>query len=281
MSEKEIQNKKILYLVTQTKWGGAQKYVLELAEYFSKNNEVHIGFGETEQKNQRFLDSCEKLNITTIPIKQLVRKIDPKKDLKTILEIGRVLSKNHYNLVHLNSSKAGLLGALAANKYNYNPLNIRVKIVYTAHGFVFNEPLSKLKKRIYKMSEKFSTNLQHAVITVSEFDKQSAIDNKICSPHKMFVVHNGLDFSKYDFLTREQAREELKLDYKTKYFGTIGSFYETKGYKYLIEAIKLLKNENSPLLKKHQWILIGDGPEKEDIVKRISDAQLQNFIKII
>ena len=56
-----IKDKKILYIITQTKWGGAQKYVLELAQYFSKHNEVHIAFGETKHINQQFIDKCKEL----------------------------------------------------------------------------------------------------------------------------------------------------------------------------------------------------------------------------
>ena len=60
---KSIKGKKILYLITQTKWGGAQKYVLELAQYFSKNNDVHIAFGETENQNPKFFSLAKKYNI--------------------------------------------------------------------------------------------------------------------------------------------------------------------------------------------------------------------------
>ena len=277
----KLKGKKILYLVTQTKWGGAQKYVLELAKYFAKDNEVHIAYGEVDQPNQRFLALAKKINVKTIPIKKLVRRIDPNKEIAAAIELKKLLSKENYNLIHLNSSKAGLLGALAAKVFNINPLNIKTRIVYTAHGFVFNEPLAKIEKIAYKFSEKFSTSIQHAIITVSNFDKQSAIDNKVCSPHKMFTVHNGLDFSQYDFLNREQAREKLGLDYDHKYFGTIGSFYTTKGYTYLVAAIKLLVDEQSELLKNHKWIFIGDGPEEKNIKKQIADNQLENYIKII
>ncbi|MBT7552833.1 glycosyltransferase [bacterium] len=278
---KSIKGKKILYLITQTKWGGAQKYVLELAQYFSKNNDVHIAFGETENQNPKFFSLAKKYNIKTIPIHRLKRSVDPKKELGAAREIKRLLNKEHYNLIHLNSSKAGLIGALAAKTYNLNPLNLKMRVIYTAHGFVFNEPLAKIEKIAYKFSERFSTSIQHIIITVSHFDKKSAVKEKICSPHKMFTVHNGLDFSQYDFLNREQAREKLNLSYDKKYFGTIGSFYTTKGYPHLIEAIKLLKEEKSELLTNHQWIFIGDGPEEENIKKKIKESNVEQYIKII
>lgn len=279
-----LKDKKILFLVTQTKWGGAQKYALELAQHFAQNNEVHIAFGEINDQNQKFLSQAKSFGVKTIPLKNLVRKIEPTKEVNAIFELNKLLIKENYHLIHLNSSKAGLIGALAAKLHNLNPLNTHLRVVYTAHGFVFNEPLAKIEKTVYKISEKISTGLQNAVITVSDFDKQSAIKNKICKPNKMVVIHNGLDFSKYDFLSREVAREKLGLNYDKKYFGTIASFYTTKGYFYLIEAIKLLVNQPEAdllLAGNHQFIFIGAGPEEENIRAEVKKNNLEQYIKII
>ena len=276
---KKLENKKILYLVTQTKWGGAQKYVLELAEYFSQNNEVHIAFGEINEQNQEFLAQCQKIGVKTIPIKNLVRNIQPSKEINAFLELKKLLDSGKYHLAHLNSSKAGLIGSIAASIHNLNPLNTRLRLIYTAHGFVFNEPLNKIEKTIYKMSEKFSTAVENAIITVSDYDKQSAIEHKICPAHKMFTIHNGLDFNKYNFLSAEDAKKELNLDENKTYFGTIASFYKTKGHTYLLEAIKIfLETKNR---EAYHWILIGDGPEQKNIEELIKKYNLEKYITII
>ena len=96
-NQKSLKDKKILYLVTQTKWGGAQKYVLDLAEYFNQNNEVHIAFGEVRKQNPEFLTACKKLNIKTIPVENLVRAIQLGKDFFSIKELATIINKNHYN----------------------------------------------------------------------------------------------------------------------------------------------------------------------------------------
>ena len=261
----KLENKKILYLVTQTKWGGAQKYVLELAEYFSQNNEVHVAFGEINEQNQEFLAQCQTIGVKTIAIKSLVRNIQPSKEINAVLELKNLLNSENYHLAHLNSSKAGLIGSIATSMHNLNPLNTRLRLIYTAHGFVFNEPLNKVEKTIYKMSEKFSTVIENAIITVSDYDKQSAVDNKICPNGKMFTIHNGLNFNKYNFLSTQEAKTELNLEEDKIYFGTIASFYKTKGHTYLVEAIRMLAEENNNLLNNHRWVLIGDGPEQKNI----------------
>ena len=93
---KHLSDKKILIVVTQTKWGGAQKYVLELAQYLTKRNEVHIGYGETANVNKHFLDNCQKLKIKTIPLPYLTRKIDIGKDFLFITEFKKTSKKKKY-----------------------------------------------------------------------------------------------------------------------------------------------------------------------------------------
>ena len=280
-TSKHLEGKKILFLITQTKWGGAQKYVLQLAKYFAKKNEVHIAFGEKNNIDPRFIAICEKLNIKTIPVRNLVRSIKLDQDVFAISKILKLYKAGNYNLVHLNSSKAGLLGSVAAKLYSMNPMNIRLRVVYTAHGFVFNEPGPAVKKRMYKMSEAFSTGIQNLIITVSDFDRQSAIKGNVCPAGKMFTIHNGLDFSKYEFFSKEEARQKLHLDKDKKYFGTIASFYDSKGYRYLLEAIKKLKDSNSPLLTNHRWVWIGEGINLNYFKKLVEDNGLEKYIEIV
>ncbi|MBT6691307.1 glycosyltransferase [Candidatus Parcubacteria bacterium] len=280
-NKKQLKGKKILLLVTQTKWGGAQKYVLELAKYLKKHNEVHIAFGEVNKQNQKFIDSCKELKVKTIPLPKLVRNIEIIKDFSAIASVSGLLSKESYDLIHLNSSKVGLLGTLGAMMFSLNPMNIKPRVVYTAHGFVFNEPGSKVQRKLYKFSEQFSTSLQSLIIAVSDFDRQSALDNNICDPRKIFSVHNGINAEDYDFYDRQTARQKLDLSNNKKYFGTIASFYNTKGHQYLIEAIKQLRENKSLLVRNHQWLLIGEGIELFDIKKLIEKYQLEDLIKII
>lgn len=276
-----LEGKKILYLLTQSKWGGAQKYVLDLAKYFAKKNEVHIAFGEAKNKDEKFLAALKEANIKYIEIPYLQREIDFGSDYLAVMEVLKVLNKEKYNLIHLNSSKAGLIGSVASKIYSLNVTNTRLRVVYTAHGFVFNEPLPKFKKTLYTMSEKFSTGLQHMIITVSEADKQSAIANKIVYPGKMIAVHNGIDFDRCNFYSQEEAINKLGLKTDKKYIGTIASFYQTKGYPYLLEAIKILKEKSSNLLNNYNWIFIGDGPEMDNVKKLIKEYQIEDYTQLL
>jgi len=262
---------------------------VDLAKYFSKDNEVHIAYGEAKDIDEKFTNQLKNSPIKAIAIPYLVRSIDLGKDYLTLMEILKIYNQGKYDLVHLNSSKAGLLGSLAARMYSANLLNTRLRLIYTAHGFVFNEPLSKFNKKLYKFSEKISTSIQNAVITVSEADKQSAIDNKITLTRKIFTIHNGIDIDNIKFYDRAEALEKLGLSKPSyaeasegkKYFGTIASFYKTKGYPYLIEAVKILAQENSPLLEDHNFVLIGDGPEMDNIKNLAKESSVDKYFHFL
>ena len=287
--KKEFKNKKILYIVTQNKWGGAQKYVLELTKYFSRANEIHVAYGEEKNKDPKFFQILDELKIKSIAVPYLGRQIDLGRDYLAIMEILKIYNTGHYDLVHLNSSKVGLLGSLAARMYSANPMNTKLRLIYTAHGFVFNEPLSKLRKKIYKFSEIISTSIEHLIITVSEADRQSAIANKITYEEKLITIHNGIDIDNLNFYDKEIALEKLALSkpYSAeasdgkKYFGTIASFYQSKGYNYLVEAVKILDEAKSPLLDEYQFVLIGDGPEQNKIKQQISQNNLDKYFQLL
>ena len=95
-SQKELKGKKILYIITQSKWGGAQKYVLDLARYFSKDNEIHIAFGEEKNIDKKFVRICKNLNIKTITIPYLSRKIDLGRDYLALMEILKIYNEGKY-----------------------------------------------------------------------------------------------------------------------------------------------------------------------------------------
>ena len=130
---------KILYLITQSEWGGAQRYIFDLATNLPLNRyEISVAAGG----NQKLHTKLDEKNIKSYKLKNLVREINPIKDLKAYFEIKRLLKEVKPDILHLNSSKAGIIGAIASKHAGVK------KIIYTVHGFVFNEPMPSWKKQI-------------------------------------------------------------------------------------------------------------------------------------
>ncbi|MCK4554763.1 glycosyltransferase family 4 protein [Candidatus Parcubacteria bacterium] len=290
------QNKKtILYLVTQSELGGVQRYVFDLAKNLQNEFNIAIAFGEQGEAGE-LAKQLKQANIEYHIIPHLKRAISPINDLKALIEIIKLINKLKPDIIHLNSSKISILGSLAGLLIKSKILNLcrapmrylKSKIIYTVHGWVFNEPMPKWKKLFYKYAEKFTAIFKHKIICVSEFDKQTAIKEKICNPKKLTTIHNGI--KPINFLSKEEAKQKLfkkiqnskfkiiskfKIQNSKFLVGVIANLYPTKGLEYLIQAIHLLiSNYQLPITA----IIIGEGEERKNLEDLIGQLNLKSNI---
>jgi len=289
-------NKKtILYLITQSELGGAQRYIFDLAANLQNEFNIAVAFGEQGEKGELAQKLKEKgfellkINKSQIAnrksqiliIPHLKRAISPINDLKALIEITKLIKKLKPNIIHLNSSKISILGSLAGFIYKSKIKNQKSKIIYTVHGWVFNEPLPKWKKLFYKYAEKITASLKNKIICVSEFDRQTAIQQNIAPAKKLTTIHNGIQ--PINFLPKEQASKKLfRIINKSEIrnpkseirIGTIANLYPTKGLEYLVEATKQLSAFNFQL----STIIMGEGEERKNLEDLISQLNLKTNV---
>src|SRR3990167_6277711 len=92
----------------------------------------------------------------------LGRDISVVKDIRSFFELYRLFKKERPDVVHLNSSKAGGIGALAANLAGIKD------IVFTIHGLPEDETRDILSQLLIKLATRFTIMLCNQVITVSK-----------------------------------------------------------------------------------------------------------------
>ncbi len=143
-----MQKINLLYVITKLELGGAQKQLLDLIRHLDKEKFKLFLFSA-----QTGLLLPEALSIQELTIKKskwLERAINPLKDLPALLELFYFIKKNNIKIVHTHSSKAGILGRLAAKLAN-------VKIIlHTVHGWSFNNHQSVLKRKLFIRLERFA-----------------------------------------------------------------------------------------------------------------------------
>jgi len=220
--------KKILYLVTQSDFGGAQRYIFDLATNISQKHDIIVAGGQpasakaTAGKQYELEIKLQEKGIKYIYLSHLKRAILPWHDIMAFWQIIKLIKAEKPDTIHLNSSKISILGSLAS-KWCKVP-----QVVYTVHGWVFNEQLSWWKKIFYKKSEKWTAKFKTNIICLSSFDKQDAIEQKIIKSEKISVINNGI--RSINFLSREEARRKLKISPDAMIIGSIGNLYKNKGY---------------------------------------------------
>lgn len=255
---------KVLYIITQGEVGGAQQYLYDLATHLPARFEAVIAMGSERKELGNYLIS-NMSNVKVVYLKHLVRNIHPIKEILALFEIKKLIETEKPDIVHLNSSKAGVLGslagALAGNK----------NIIFTTHGLAFLEPRAWIVRQIYYWAERLAMPFRAKVITVSENDRQEAIKNKLGRAEQFVTVHNGIE--EFETLPREEARRQLLRrseigDRRSKltpnselltpvWIGTIAHDYNTKDLPTLRKAFAIVKKDY-PNLK---LVIIGRGSE--------------------
>lgn len=244
---------KILYIITQSELGGAQKNVLDLAVGLKDKHTILVAAGN--EGDGRFFEELRKNQISCIRLKYLRRAINPYLDLRGLLEIKKLLKKEQPDILHLHSSKAGVLGSLAGclcSKKKSNVLlsddrklnasifgssdNVRMKVIYTVHGAVFTAAFSAMAQKIFLWLEKYTARFKDKIICVSNNDKKLWLEYGAAAENKLVVIHNGIDADKMEFFEKDDAKSRLKTQ-ETRY--KIQTIQETRNKK-----IQDTKNEN-------------------------------------
>lgn len=253
---------KILYVITKGNWGGAQRYVYDLATGLPKNQfnvTVVVGQGET------LPEKLAAAGIATQRLSSLDRNLNPLADFQTGLELFRIFRRERPDVVHLNSPKAGGLGALAARLAGVK------KIIYTAHGWTFNEARPWPTRALIWLFSWLTVSLAHETVTITVSEQLQGLRFP-GTKKKIKLIRNGL--AAPSFLSREQAREKLFIANDKILIGTIAELHRNKGLEYLIQALEKIRNKN------WQAVIIGGGEDKINLENLIAARGLETRIKL-
>ncbi len=257
---------KILYVITKSNWGGAQRYVFDLATSLPKGEfEVTVALGGTGDKSASAGLLEKKLGekgIRTIFVRSFMRDISIFREFAALFELIGIFKKERPNVVHLNSSKAGGTGALAARIARVP------KIVFTSHGWAFNESRNPLALAVIKVLQWLTVVLSHKTICVSHFDA-NRIKHWPLVKSKVTVIHNGI--APMEFGSAKAIRDEFREGVHIT--GTIGELNKNKNQIALIEQVK-----NDPNL---HLIIVGDGENRGFLIKKIEEYSLQDRVRLI
>lgn len=124
-------------------------------------------------------------NIQVLEVRALVRPIRPLKDTLAALDISRHLRALTPDLVSCHSSKAGILGRIAAR-------SLGIPVIFTAHGWAFAEGVPGLQRATFKMTEQACGSLCDHIITVCHYDRQLALSANIAPASRITTIHNGM-----------------------------------------------------------------------------------------
>lgn len=268
------ERKKILYVITKGNFGGAQRYVFDLATNLPKDKfETVVACGEGEML-PNFL---KEKNLRTIQIKKLVREINFFDEFKVCKELINLIRLEKPDVIHLNSSKIGGIGAVAAKIASWFEKSCKPKIIFTAHNWGFNDiGRSFFEKVFYYASHWVTIILCHKVIAVSIKTKKDMAFLPFVE-EKIEVIYNGI--SNFSLLPKEEARENLfGPETKKTIIFSVSELHKNKGIDTALKALSLLPQETK---EKIIWYIAGSGEERENLEKFSDRLKIKNLIRFL
>jgi glycosyltransferase involved in cell wall biosynthesis len=172
--------------------GGAQTHLMDLVHGFRDRLDQMVAAGNSDSelaarqgRRDYLTDSLRDVGVPFHPIEGLVQPIDPANDCRALMRIVKLIRAAKPDLVHTHTSKAGILGRLAARITD-------VPAVFTAHTWSFAEGNSLKWKLVGVPSERMAARWSTRIINVSEANRSLAIEKAVAAPEKLITVHNGI-----------------------------------------------------------------------------------------
>ncbi len=256
---------KVLYCITKLELGGAQKQLLSLIRGLDKGQFSPCLF--TACQGLLLEDA---LSIEGLSVRQsrfLERPVNPFKDALALIELYRFIRKYNFEIVHTHSSKAGLLGRLAAKL-------ARVKIIiHTVHGWPFHRCQPFFLRWLYIRLERLAANWSSKLIVVSRHDRETGLCLGVGREEKYQLINYGINYQDFS-RPFPRLRQELGLGARDLLVGNISCFKPQKAIPDFLETASLVRE----ILPEVKFLLVGDGALRGKIARLIKKRGLQNNV---
>lgn len=272
---------KIIHIITRLdKGGSAENTLLTALGINKKKYEVILVKGptyESRMSNKEHatisadLKEARLKGVRIVNIPFLLRRINPVYDLLALFSLYVFLIKEKPSIVHTHTSKAGLLGRLAA-KLAGIPI-----IIHTPHGHVFFGYFEPFKTKIFILLEKLASRITDKIVTLSNREKEDYVLFKIAEEDKLSVICSGIGLNKFkeSLLSEKQnLKKELGIPENSLIVGTAGRLVPVKGPEFLIKAAKYVISKYPDAF----FIFTGDGYLKQYLEKKASNLGLRENI---
>jgi glycosyltransferase involved in cell wall biosynthesis len=234
---------KILHIITRLDMGGSAQNTLLTCHKLARKYEMVLAHGLSQESNmtdsekeavEDQIESARVKGVRIVAVLSLVRRISPASDILALYNLVRIIQREKPDIVHSHTSKAGILGRLAA-KITKVPY-----IVHTPHGHVFYGHFGPLLSRLFIWIEKLFSFFIDRLITLTEGEKKDYLKFFLCSPEKLIKIHSGVDIEKFKQVPigPVEKKRSLGLNQNGLVIGFIGWLLPIKGPMHLLKAME-------------------------------------------
>lgn len=248
-----MERPRVLILVTLAEVGGAQTYVTSLLPALTERYDVTVAaWGPGPLRA-----AAEEAGATYVPLRHVRRALHPVHDVLGLLELVRLIRRVRPHIVHTNSSKAGVLGRLAAAVARA-PVRI-----FTVHGWAFKAHHGSAA-RLYLWADRLVRPLTTRIVCVAESERTLGLQAHTCTAAQSVVIRNAVDV---------HSAQVSPLAGTVPLLLSVGRLKEPKDFVTLVRAVGRIRGDVR--LK-----VLGDGPDREAIEAEIDACGVRERIEV-
>ena len=242
-------------LVTLAETGGAQTYVAQLLPALVGSYELTVAaHGDGPLRT-----AAARVGADFVALEHVRRPIRPWHDLLGLLELVRLMRRLRPQIVHANSSKAGILGRIAA-------WLTRVPVrIFTVHGWAFSAA-SGNSVAMYRWAERLVRPLTTATVCVSASELTAGIEAGTCDPRTTVVIRNGIDVASRPLSRPKRGAPRIV---------SVGRLQSPKDPITLVQALGRLSGHDFTAF------VVGEGPERTAVEAEVRRLGLEKDIELV
>ena len=245
---------KVLLLITLAEVGGAQAYVASLLPALTPRFDVMVAaYGEGPLR-----EAAAEFGVRFVPLRHVRRPVRPWRDAAGLVELVRLLKRERPDILHASSSKAGILGRLAA-------AIARVPVrIFTVHGWAFNA-YSGLTSLLFRWADRLVSPLTTMTICVSDNARAAGIEAGTCRAESTVVIRNAVDVAGAPLSTPDH--EQVRLI-------AVGRLKAPKDFVTLVRALATLPDGT------FEALIVGEGPDRPLVEAEIERLGIGEHVEL-
>lgn len=262
---------RVAHVITRMIVGGAQETVLLAAALADRSGfEPVVVTGPQTGSEGSLLEEAARRGVEVVLVPELVREVDPRKDLAVVLALQRVLTRLGADVVHTNSSKAGIVGRVAARRAGVP------RVVHTVHGWPFHDHQAAPVAAVWRTLERRAARLADRLVVVADADRVKGLAAGVGRPEQYVTVRSGIELELYgpDASVRAQVRSELGLPPDARVMGAVNRLSPQKDPTTLVRAAAAVLRARPEA----RLLLVGDGPLRAEVEALVASLGVQGQV---
>jgi glycosyltransferase involved in cell wall biosynthesis len=265
-----MERPRVAHIITRLILGGAQENTLYTVIGQQRDYDVTLFIGVDDGTEGSLRQRAAAANVRLVVVPTLVRPIQPFTDLRALFALVRLLRNGRFDIVHTHSSKAGILGRIAARIAGV-PV-----VVHTLHSLVFHEYQAAWKNSLYIWFKRRCAPITDLLISVNDQTTRGALEAGIGRPEQYVTIYSGIELDRFlsvrDRLDPGAAKHRVGIPPDAPVVGKVARLFPLKGHEqFLAAAVEVAR------LSPAAWFLIvGDGPLRAELEQKAAALGLRD-----